>query len=213
MKERPILFNGPMVKAILDGRKTQTRRIVKPQPQTDHVYIMPDGTLPGVFKNGYTEAKQIGDKIFLSCRAGWMRCPYGMGGDRLWVRETWGLCDTEPKDGPENAQIFYKATDESRRDMRYQKWRPSIHMPRWASRINLEITGIGIQRIQDISREDAREEGVTTNPYPTKTYQDWDDPGVHVVLFSQLWDSVYAGTEGSWDSNPWVWIIEFRRIK
>lgn len=141
MKERPILFSGEMVRAILEGRKTQTRRVIKPQP---------DSARNSVFVKSGFETKH-GYEI---------KCPYGQPGDRLWVRETWGLWDTDPKDGPERAKIFYRATDENRRDLRYQRWRPSIHMPRWASRINLEITNIRIERVQDITEEDAKAEGL-----------------------------------------------------
>lgn len=163
MKERPILFSGPMVRAILDGRKTQTRRVVKPRQG-----MLDDWTgLP---------------------------CPYGKPGDRLWVRET---CYFEQPHG----EVIYRADPGSEKALDPEftglRWRPSIHMPRWASRITLEIVNVRVERLQDIRVDDARAEGVTAK---------WPVHG-----FRNLWQSINGF--GSWDANPWVWVVEFRNME
>lgn len=184
MKERPILFSGSMVRAILEGRKTQTRRIIKPQPipysgagdskRKGHPW-MPIG---GVFKQSW-------------------RCPYGKPGDRLWVRETWAY---EGTDGSSVLPIQYRA---DRSDwLECSKWKPSIYMHRAASRIDLEITGIRAEQIQEITEDDAKAEGV--EPYAP-------DDGRYGAGYKSLWDSING--VGSWDVNPWVWVVEFRRVK
>jgi len=193
MRERPIIFSGPMVRAILDGRKTQTRRAVK----SSGIWSVEDrdgSRWPG-YENNYGEWQ-------------WMACPYGQPGDRLWVRECWGLRDTQPKDGPERAVIGYRADGETAApNGRYQLWRPSIHMPRWASRITLEITGVRVERVQDISEEDARAEGVSeTCVLP-------GDRGSFIPSFGMLWEQINAKRGYGWDVNPWVWVIEFRRTQ
>ena len=189
MKERPILFSAPMVRAILDGSKTQTRRGA----------ILPSDVQ---FHNGsaYTMRWDEGEGHH------WRRdfpCPYGQPGDRLWVRETWGLHDTEPKDGPTNARIYYRERDGHHHCMRHQKWRPSIFMPRWASRITLEITGIRVERLQDITNNDALAEG--TPDLRTKE-NNWD----MVRCYQELWEQINGA--GSWALNPWVWVVEFKRL-
>ncbi len=166
MKERPIMFTGPMVRAILDGRKTQTRRVIRPQPRW-----VGDPGIP--FRTEDADPKGI------------IQCPYGKPGDQLWVRETWA-----PNEGDVLAgKAFYRADNNTI----VERWRPSIHMPRWASRITLEITKVRVERLQDISEEDAKAEG---SAYRTE--------------FRDIWRSIYG--DGSWAHNPWVWVIEFRRI-
>lgn len=206
MKERPILFSGPMVRAILGGRKTQTRRVVKPQP------------------NG--EIDNLGDGqtlISLSSNKTWI-CPYGQPGDRLWVRETWwhdGISSKEP------SSVCYRDSGEMPGYMRLagDTWRPSIHMPRWASRITLEITQVRVERLTDITEEDACAEGIEP-PRCTKCgYTKWDaqfhmdhnlcgkpNPESAVPVFAGLWDSINCKLGFGWDTNPWVWVIEFGRI-
>ncbi len=194
MKERPILFSAPMVRALLNGTKSQTRRIVKPQPY----FISPENT-PRI-----TKAPGLHPYI---------PCPYGQPGDRLWVRETWQgpLLDSEEHeaqcrdDGPEAFKkpgfCAYRATDTldaidaEGNDL---GWRPSIHMPRWASRILLEVTSVRVERLQDISEADAEAEG------PPKHFNSWRDN------FCALWQKING--DGSWDANPWVWAIEFNRM-
>ena len=189
MKERPILFSGPMVRAILEGRKTQTRRVIKPQPTSDHGLVF-EGIAPGKFG-------AVSD--------GEITCPYGTIGDRLWVKETHHVRDAGYVDGT-GRDIVYKADDE---DFPYG-WTPSIHMPRWASRINLEITGIRVERLQDISEEDAKAEGVGVHG---GWNADETEYGVNARgPFSRLWDSINAKRH-PWASNPWVWVIEFRRAE
>lgn len=200
LKERPILFSGPMVRAILQGKKTQTRRIIKPQPRWDG------------------DLWWLGDKYFLSVEAmkdhlfhnvyGTKGTPYGslyeFGGDRLWVRETWGLHDTEPKDGPDGAHVYFRATDGDRHELRYQLWRPSIFMPRWASRITLEIDDVRAERLQEITEEDAIAEGAQCAGVPASL--------TNRGAFAKLWDTLNASRGFGWNQNPWVWVIEFRRI-
>lgn len=202
VKERPILFSGEMVRAILAGTKTQTRRVVKPRPQmvTQHRATQWEGD-PAVL-------------LGLLGQAG-RKCPYGQTGDRLWVREAFaivprtayahseGVQQTLRPDDPYNhdAAIYREGWTRSRGGFR---WRPSIHMPRWASRITLEVTGVRVERLQEISDEDSLAEGI----YPTSTglY-----PGSPRAAYSRLWESING--PGSWDANPWVWCVEFKRVE
>lgn len=204
MKERPILFSAPMVRAILEGRKTQTRRVVKPQPHSAHY-------------PQHAEARGAGwvwmahdDRPTYTFATGDFRCPYGQPGERLWVRETWAKADSSLID-----ETFYRAdgeVDGRQRAFSYVKreprWRPSIHMPRWASRIDLEVTGVRVERLQDISEADAIAEGVEPYRLPVHPVR---EALRHVDGFSVLWESING--PGSWDANPWVWVVEFRRVK
>lgn len=185
MKERPILFSGEMVRAILDGRKTQTRRVIKPQP-------------PESVSEGYTT----------------YFCPYGIPGDRLWVRETFApRLDVDPITELARARHYamYKADGGDPHDPMhwhpYDKWIPSIFMPRWASRITLEITNVRVERVQDISVSECRAEGIPQASFSSQTDRDAQVHGE----FMQLWDSINAKRGYSWESNPWVWVIEFKR--
>ena len=186
MKERPILFSAPMVRAILDGSKSQTRRVVKQD------------------RDGLLDCKPTPAwDAFWQCVA----CPYGKPGDRLWVRETWSadawFDGHAPNDIPDSAYIAYAA---GRRAVAWPaamgKVRPSIHMPRWASRILLEVTDVRVERAQDISDRDARDEGAE---------QIGDCEGAYVAGFRRLWESINGAD--SWSANPWVWVVEFRRIE
>lgn len=181
MKERPILFSAPMVRAILEGRKTMTRRALKKQPpflaRVRHtwfnapIYGFTDEDVPA---------------------ANWwkIRCPYGQPGDRLWVRETWR------KDIYDNS-THYRASHPCP-DL--PKWKPAIHMFRKDSRINLEITAVRVEQLQDITEDDAKAEGAQC--------------GVgcpdHRIAFGRLWESING--PGSWSKNPWVWVVEFKLI-
>lgn len=192
VKERPILFSAPMVRAILDGTKTQTRRIVKSEIVLD-----------------WLDAAKFNPE-FVAHPENDM-CAHGKIGDLLWVRETWrgwvriNPLNESPKYGVaryvpaklECNKLDYKATSQEDDE----PYRPSIHMPRWASRINLEITNIRVERLQDISEEDAKAEGVILSV---------DGLFNHREEFYSLWQSI-NGPE-SWDSNPWVWVIEFKRL-
>lgn len=201
MKERPILFNSEMVQAILSGRKTQTRRIIK----LDHERGFQNPVVRG--RAGEVSSVEFGLSHML--------CPLGQPGDQLWVRETWQgpLVDydeaysmfKDPKPYQKVENCVYRADGgpcpeftDADDDLR-QGWRPSIHMPRWASRINLLITGIRVERLQDISNEDIRAEGAAQFGCTH-----------HRLKFQSLWESIYG--DDSWQANPWVWVIEFKRV-
>lgn len=202
MKERPILFSGDMVRALMDGRKTQTRRVVK-LPRKD-----------GVGDNRYVFTDSEGKDRFIDC-------PYGEPGDRLWVRETWADVDYESReDGMvcTRTATIYRADGVGLGEFGPDeiKWRPSIFMPRLASRITLEITGVRVQRLQDISEEDAIAEGIHYDE-AMKGYQVGDGmSGIFYhgrnprISYRDLWDSING--ELSWELNPWVWVVEFRRV-
>ena len=236
MKERPILFSGPMVRAILEGRKTHTRRVVKPQPDTKYNRA---ALLPDVFPDK-PWCWVSDDAEFQAEHSGWpdcseqFACPYGKPGDHLWVRETFALeCDVdggEPpfSDGrptqkaePEDemysnwcwTQPHYRATDPTPElvcvderhhcgdDICLHPWRPSIHMPRWAARLTLEITDVRVQRLQEISEADARAEGFGVA----------FGPGMFSRAFDSYWSAING--PGSWEANPWVWAISFTQVK
>ncbi|MEF2236643.1 hypothetical protein V3412_16585 [Pseudomonas aeruginosa] len=222
MKERPILFTGPMVRAILEGRKTVTRRVVKPQP--DFLGSMVDPNTPFKTLDAGLHAR--------------ITCPYGEPGDRLWVRETWHVGKPHDKTAP--ADILAPLLAEGRGitvlytaggwqsvgpagreepiypdDQPLPDWagkgRPSIHMPRWACRILLEITAVRVERLQDISKEQAKAEGVRDAGEGSFDVEDSKhfaaDPR---ESFASLWSSING--ESSWDANPWVWVVEFKRV-
>lgn len=194
-----------MVRAILDGRKTETRRIVKPQP----VGWVPRQILcewyePIVVRRGIQEP---GDPVFgfASEDEGW-KCPYGAPGDRLWVRES--FCQLEPEHWIGDQRFAYKANcdadgERCRRDYVNAgypyKWKPSIHMPRRACRITLEVTGVCVERLQCITNESARAEGFE----PTERASESD-------AFHNLWDEING--PDSWHENPWVWVVKFKLI-
>lgn len=205
MKERPILFSGPMVRAILEGRKTQTRRIVKPQPPDDWSPIAVERYHPAVEdKDGMLDA---GPEIFgaYSEDRGY-KCPYGGPGDRLWVRESFSI----ESFGAGVAQIRYKA-DNARGNKAGVSDRklpnrcgsvPSIHMPRHCSRITLELTDVRVELLQKISESDACSEGVMLSTPDEQTFYG---------QFRVLWESING--KGSWSMNPFVWVLEFRRLE
>lgn len=189
MKERPILFSAEMVNAIMSGRKTQTRRIVKPEP---------DSILNG------EPYWNIGGLRLRETANNPLHCKYGSIGDRLWVRETFWHNDEIPGiDG-----CCYRADGEMPNHMidGGTKWKPSIFMPRWASRILLEITDIRVERLQDISESDAKAEGCRCNKDTCAEtgYGNYRDS------YRALWESING--KGSWDTNPFVFAISFKRI-
>ncbi len=237
MSERPIIFSGPMVSAILDGRKTQTRRVVKPQPDEDGLTRYAGTLTPWL---GTSEREYS--------------CPFGAPGDRLWVRETWSAEFEWPEDnggisfnawkeqpaafrGLKSLNRLYFAADETiygagdgggldgpvgdkdsfPADL---KWRPSIHMPRWASRITLEITSVRVERLQEISEGDAKAEGaavqfrtvIPVDGKPIGATKAYTIPSSHRGGFANLWDSLNAKRGHGWDANPFCWVIEFRRL-
>lgn len=217
MNERPILFSAPMVRAILDGTKTQTRRVMKS---------------PWDIFNGEPIYRCGPDGGFFKSQAA---PPHGQPGDRLWVRETWA--DLTATHGQrwerfnEETRLYERGTrpfawyraDGDQPDigsgaLNPEPWRPSIHMPCWACRILLEVTGIRVERLQDISESDAKAEGCSPLVWDGKA-----DPGDLIDLplksetrpyandYALLWESINGA--GSWEANPWVWVIEFKRIK
>lgn len=197
MKERPILFSAPMVRAIMDGSKTQTRRVVKPQPP-EHMNIarhLGDG-----------DWQFVNDVRMLADSASTWRCPYGQPGDRLWVREKWA--EARPLGSPWPATMYIYAACDNRTDYG-GPWKPSIHMPRKASRITLEVTSVRVERLQDISGPDCWAEGIAE--IREKGDEHGDLRGSVTQDYSALWESING--PGSWEANPWVWAIEFRRVE
>lgn len=205
IQSRPILFSDLMVRAILDNRKTQTRRVMKPQPLNyDGMLLWSPPGSPGNER----------------CQAAWGAtsksrppiCPYGKVGDRLWVRESW-------YSGAE--RVWYRADVEDLSQCGISGWKPSIFMPRSVSRLTLEITGIRVCQLQDVSEKEAVAEGVERQGGGWKCYGRCDvhDRGYHLrtsatASFMSLWNSISGDRPGcSWDDNPWVWAISFRRIE
>lgn len=189
MKERPIIFSSQMVKVILEGRKSQTRRPMKPQPFS----VNPNDAF--VFLGGQV---QVIPRLHLIC-------PYGIVGDRLWVREGFVTqCGMKGR-YKADAQWFDLRSDYKPNHQRPNV--PSIHMPRWASRITLEIVNVGVERLQEITEEDAKREGPSQHiKYPVDFYCFWR------TAFRELWDSIYSKKGMGWSVNPYVWVIEFRRL-
>jgi len=226
MKERPILFSAPMVRAILEGRKTVTRRVVKPQPPARNDMI-------NAAYCGHPNLWLPNGSIGADTPREW-KCPYGQPGDRLWVRETWAVQRHEPclpheRDYQDliSPVVRYRADGSTRRIQgdrstgvgvyhgAVEKTRVSIHMPRWASRITLEVTGVRVERLQDISTEQAVAEGMHTFPHKGGTAYAWsaDDKHGHASATGAMrwiWDQING--EGAWHANPWVWVVEFRRV-
>lgn len=216
MRERPILFSAPMVRAILAGTKTQTRRVVKPAGA--HTLFQFRGTTAAAGADEPTgEWAWCGSERVVNKH---IRCPYGKPGDRLWVRETWAARHAydghKPIHIPALAQWHYAATE----DRGGLLWRPSIHMPRWASRITLEVTGVRVERLQEISEADALAEGVYDGAAckcaePLDFVRSCGTCGGRLVdsvgLYRALWDQING--PGSWDANPWVWVVEFKRAE
>lgn len=238
MKARPMLFAGPMVRAQLEGRKTMTRRAIKGVPSHMHCGrdIM-DWDLSGIHQEEYLNdhGLEASDRWYLDAQTEVgdhsrevIRCPYGQPGDLLWLRETWAEGWTYAGERP---AVFYRSTMDGlshcQHALNYDRvlgasapsdgirWRPSIHMPRWASRLTLRITDVRVERLQDISEADALAEGIH-KPFGS---QFWHSdvhgsslPGdTPIWAFRNLWESING--DGSWAANPWVWRIEFAVIR
>ena len=223
MNDYPIIFNGEMVRAVLDGRKTQTRRVINPQPALRDIKYGA-GTYGSVtYLNGkpgnlwwhYGDRCEWRDEAVMRQSMASTYSRYGVPGDRLWVRETWGIgTRPDPFEGWYDG-LEYRADEaylddvdllpcyrtdfpEDFDDDKWRgQWRPSVHMPRWASRITLEVTDVHVERVQDISTKDVRAEGIQSDTYAGQA-------------FMELWDSIYAKRGYGWDVNPWVWVIEFK---
>lgn len=205
MKERGMIFNSEMVRAILDGRKMQTRRIMKVQPDTPEFGLRRIIESSKANENGMYFWSQD-DACGIKARSKPFLCPYGEVGDRIWVRETWAEAGAS---APELK--LYRANYPDHVPSHYENvppvgeilWTPSIHMPRWASRITLEITDVRVERLNNISECDAKAEGA-----PTECTLIGDK---HYPGFRSLWKSISG--EESWAANPWVWVIEFKRAE
>jgi len=199
--ERPILFSAPMVRAILAGTKTQTRRIIKCPPHYQ-IEEKDDGKpWPWMY-----DSERDRDHF--------MPCPYGEPGTRLWVREAWRAVwssDDEPPRAFNAGYRFWYEADAPHQDG-FGKLRPSIHMPRCASRITLEVTGVRVEKLQDISEADAMAEGVAL--HDDGKFTDYMSPtgyaGNAVSSYRSLWTSINGPS--SWEANPYVWAVEFRRL-
>lgn len=220
MKERPILFSGPMVRALLEGRKTQTRRAIKPQPEFLQVYehkgrLIHDSSLRSWCWNGKAHGRYP-DEYAPSLA---VMCPYGVPSDQLWVREAWRVHERFS----DVVRIRYQASERQSWTKQHEDfpvalaanlkdaagYKPSIHMPRWASRLTLAITDVRVERLNDISEADALAEGVMLNDL-----SEYVVPGVEEVwqgtasaAYAELWNHING--PGSWDANPWVWCVSF----
>ena len=219
IKERPILFSAPMVRAILEGRKIVTRREIKPRMRSADIQFELHQQTDGSWRPMHTFDESCMDNQGTEHP---IVCPYGKPGDRLWVRETWYCNHFEVQQGPylqpadmtdldqarEDGELAYAADGLTPYEQDQPTWKPSIHMPRWACRILLEITDVRVERLQDISRADIRAEGLQCPPElasddVSPNYRDW-----YPAAWRELWES----TGGNWDANPWVWVVEFKRV-
>jgi len=230
MIERPIIFSGPLVRAILEGRKTETRRPVLPMRGEQSTWL----TIPGLgaspggrmtpdaacgfgwqFFHPKAGTRHAGVDVAPDSPGGWVHCPYGAPGDRLWVRETFRFPSDLDKTRPSGiaemaddagwAPVSYRADFAEMNANRswleahgWGRWRSSIHMPRWASGLLLEVEEVRVERLQDITHRGALAEAA---PLPR---------------FRAVWDGMYAGRKDKpgldWVSNPWVWVVAFRRL-
>lgn len=221
-REYPISFTAEMVRAILEGRKTQTRRLV----DTKYLNAEPNSfELLGTYnhRNGKFAAQWDHDDHLRECH-----CPYGKPGDQLWVRESFILNEYDGK----LVEFTYQADGEIRTIkqpygdsvrgyslVEKPKTYPSSHMPRWASRIQLEITDIRVERVQDISPQACLAEGITTGLAGLANRDDISETAkrardnAYRAVFSRLWDSINAKRGFGWDANPWVWVIKFEKME
>ena len=262
---KPMLFSAEMVRAILDGRKTQTRRVVKPQPTEGGLHWV---TACGGDFAAWQDACLLLDEHSEYGGPCQRTCPYGKPGETLWVRETWcAHWNAPPYDAPqsyrivtgdelppinqENGDLYQPAPSDimtvwygAQGDKPlHMKWKPSIHMPRWASRITLRITDIRVERLQDITEDDARAEGCEARPFPGPWWQGYRDFGDGDLIHQQAigetapdwmiepkkmpptpwldlsardgFRSIWMGLHapGAWEANPWVWVVAFERVK
>ncbi|UJL36155.1 hypothetical protein JK642_13505 [Pantoea agglomerans] len=223
MRERPIIFNADMVRAVLDGRKTQTRRIIqspaKNMQASGHKVI--EYREPGDKWYGehvFSMRNQSGTWCDYTKEQFLAKCPFGAVGDRLWVRETFRVHSR----ATDVATLVYKASEQQSWTQQTHRvpiekcnkpavvdtWTPSIHMPRWASRITLEITCVRVERLNSMTEKDALAEGCLGGHDSIPGYQYSATPHEH---FHHVWQSIYGAD--SWQANPWVWVIEFKRVE
>jgi hypothetical protein len=203
MKEHPLICRASVVQAILEGRQTQDRRPVKPQPPERDFDLIPSpkGTEWAWMRPG---KKHLEVEV-----TGWIKAPWQVG-DHLWVRETFlvvGGMDSE------NPRVVYRATNSGPDAWGSASWKPSIHMPWWASRITLEVLNVRVERVQEITEEDAKAEGV--EPFNKSHWEPgdcWTD-GKYKTAFQYLWNELYGWAPNAWERNPFVWVTDFRRLK
>lgn len=221
-KARPILFGAEMVRAILNGRKTETRRVVAPRFQ-----VRKGGSsLPVAVKKltdnkGVQQVDNDGYPIWIGANQKYVPhwrqfAPPVREGDLLWVRETWATVEEDNSLKPSElfppnhdipSPIYYAATQDLSSMPNIGKTRPSIFMPRWASRITLRVTAVGVERVQDITEEGVIAEGVEA---PRTGESKWGEPSEAVYEFARLWDDINAKRGYGWEANPWVWVIKFK---
>lgn len=215
VRERPILFSGPMVRAILAGQKTQTRRVVKVDEEWQFVGL--DGAGRTWLMNRLdpdANGNVFGDEW------SYAPCPHGRPGDLLWVRETWQPIHTSACPwsqmphvvGPDAVAVYRQAFEADGRCMPSGHWRPSIFMPRWASRITLRVTEVRVERLQEITQADARAEGVVDTSGAWGELTDTDRAGPRGA-FEALWNDINGARGLGWDANPWVWVVSFERVE
>lgn len=215
MKQRPIIFSAEMVRAILAGTKTQTRRVIRNQPID--ILPMPNPRAPSQVEWVTLQSRDPNHGQVIRCR-------YGIRGDRLWVRETWGaVSKTEYPMPIKECNIEYRAylpagstdqpgqwsAEDARGDPDAPHWMPSIHMPRWASRITLEIVGVRAERLQDMKPIDCVAEGA----YMPQMRYGKVEGAYAIARFAEVWDWLNAKRGYPWESDPWVWVISFKRIQ
>lgn len=207
-KERPIIMAAESIRAIYAQRKTQTRRVVKPQPEREDTFWKSEAGWFGVDETTKTRGPNL-------------QCPYGQPGERLWVREGWRLVDADHTN-PHGGQFAAYRADSDATD---SKWKSPLFMPRWASRLLLEVVAVRVERLHQLSWEDARAEGVMPAPHrcppsmldpcPLGSKPESHSPArsdCYKCGYRDGWQSLNAKRGFPWDSNPWVWVVEFRRI-
>jgi hypothetical protein len=199
MKEHPIIMSTEMVKSILEDRKTMTRRTMG----LTQVNYFPDSWfgIPENIQSNLWKLFHKGGTTLI------VKCPYGQVGDRLWLKETCKIQNF----GDHKGLVAFKTTSNTDPSVATLKWIPSIFMPRWASRILLEITALRVERLKGISEEEAMAEGCSpkdTLAYRMSAYPSWNGK----LRFKELWDSLNAKRGYGWDKNPWIWVISFRRL-